>query len=112
LELKAQFVAFRAKGQSYSNIARLLQVPEETLIDWALEMRDRIATQRAIELEAQYEKQLLTQAHRVSLLGNQLSAIQRQLRARNLDEVPTEKLLELQLEYLDRLRAESDEIHL
>ena len=106
LDVKLQFVALRAKGWSYAKIARRLKVSKGTLANWSQELEEEIASLKAMELEALFESYFLLKESRVKLLGDQIKAIQRELKDRKLEDIPTEKLLELLLRYYAELREE------
>jgi len=106
LDLKLQFVALRAKGWSYAKISKKLRVAKGTLANWHQEFEEEIASLKAMELEALYETYLLAKEARIKLLGEQVKAIQREIKSRSLADIPTEKLLELLLRFYDELRDE------
>ena len=106
LELKSQFVELRAKGWSYVKIARKLKVSKNTLANWGAELEGEIASLKAMELEALYEKSYMTKEARIKLLGAQLKEIQDELKKRGLEGVSTEKLLEMELKLYQALQAE------
>lgn len=106
LDLKLQFVALRAKGWSYVRIARRLKVAKGTLANWSQELEEEIASLRAMELEALFESHFLAKEARIKLLGDQVKALQREIKSRDLTTVPTEKLMELLLRTYAELRDE------
>ena len=106
IELQQSFVEYRAKGWSLRKIERKLKVSKSALANWDRELEEEIASLKAMELEALYESYFLAKESRIKALGQQLRKIQRELRARDLSDIPTEKLLELQLRYLDALQEE------
>lgn len=110
LELKSQFMDLRAKGWSYVRISRKLKVSKSTLANWSTELEGEIASLKAIELEALYEKYYLTKEARIKLLGDQLKAIQAELKTRKLEAVSTDKLLELELKIYQALQEEYVEV--
>lgn len=105
-ELKSQFIELRAKGLSIRAIAKELQLAPQTISNWQVEMEEEIARLKAIELEALYEEFHLLKAHRLRKLGSQLSTIEEEISKRELTDVPTEKLMDLQIKFLDELRKE------
>ena len=109
-ELKAQFIELRAKGLSYQKISRRLKVSKSTLANWSAGLEGEIASLRAMELEALYERYYLTKEARIKLLGDQLKAIQAELKTRKLDRVSTEKLLEMELKMLQTIQEEHVEV--
>jgi len=105
-ELKDQFISLRAKGLSYAKISKKLKVSKSTLANWSTELEGEIASLRAMELEALYEKYYLVKEGRIKLLGDQLKEIQAELKKRKLDQVSTDKLLELELKIFQALKEE------
>jgi hypothetical protein len=105
-ELKSQFIELRAKGLSIRAIAKELQLAPQTISNWHVELEEEIARLKAIELEALYEEFHLLKAHRLRKLGSQLSAIEEEISRRELSDVPTEKLMDLQIKFIDELRKE------
>ena len=106
MEIKSQFVELRAKGWSYVKIARKLKVSKNTLANWGAELEGEIASLKAMELEALYEKSYMTKEARIRLLGSQLKEIQDELKKRGLEDVSTEKLLDMELKLYQALQAE------
>ena len=106
LEVKSQFIELRAKGWSYLKIARKLKVSKNTLANWGAELEGEIASLKAMELEALYEKSYMTKEARIKLLGAQLKGIQDELKKRGLEDVSTEKLLDMELKLYQALQAE------
>ncbi len=105
-ELKSQFIELRAKGLSIRVIAKKLELSPQTISNWHVELEEEIARLKAIELEALYEEFHLLKAHRIRKLGSQLSAIEEELSERQLSDVSTEKLMELQIKMLEEFRKE------
>ena len=106
LEIKQTFVELRAKGWSLRKIERKLRVSKSTLANWCQELEEEIASLKAMELEALYESHFLAKESRIRSLAEQLKAIQKELKSRGLKDVPTGKLLELELQYLAALQEE------
>lgn len=109
-ELKSKFIELRAKGLSYQKISKRLKVSKSTLANWSAELEGEIASLRAMELEALYERYYLTKEARIKLLGEQLKEIQAELKKRGLDRVSTEKLLEMELKMLQTIQEEHVEV--
>ena len=106
LELKSQFVELRAKGWSYVKISGRLKVSKNTLTSWGAELEGEIASLKAMELEALYERSYMSKEARIRLLGSQLKEIQDELKKRGLEDVSTEKLLDMELKLYQALQAE------
>lgn len=105
-ELKTRFIELRAKGLSYQKISKRLKVSKSTLANWSAELEGEIASLRAMELEALYETYFLAKEGRIRLLGEQLKEIQAELKTRTLDQVSTEKLLDMELKIFQALKEE------
>ena len=105
-EQKSRFIHLRAKGNSYTRIAKELGVSKGTLVNWNTELEAEIAQVRSIELEALQEEFFLLKEGRIRLLGEQLKAIQSEMSKRDLSKVKTDKLMELQLRYFGELKGE------
>lgn len=105
-EQKSRFILLRAKGNSYSKIAKEIGVSKGTLVNWNTELEAEIAQARSVELEALQEEYFLLKEGRIRLLGGQLKALQTEIGKRDLSKIKTEKLLELQLRYFTELKGE------
>ena len=110
IELQHQFIELRAKGWSYSRIARKLKVSKSTLSNWRAALEADIASLRAMELDALYERYFMLKEGRIRLIGGQVKAIIQELKSRDLAEVSTEKLMELLLKFYDVLQEEHLEL--
>ena len=109
-ELKHDFIELRAKGYSYRKIAKRLEVSIATLSNWRQELEGEIATLKAEELDALYERYYMTRQQKITQLGRQLKAIQQELRSRDYSDIPTEKLLDMELKVYEALEAEKVEL--
>jgi transposase len=105
-EQKSRFILLRAKGNSYTRIAKELGVSKGTLVNWNNELETEIAHVRSIELEALQEEFFLLKEGRIRLLGELLKTIKTEISKRDLSKVKTDKLMELQLRYFEELKGE------
>lgn len=110
VETKQKFIELRAKGYSFDKIAQELGKAKQTLIDWSKDLEEEIANLKAIQLEALYEEFYLLKENRIRRLGNILNNIEEELLNRDLSEVSTDKLLELNLKYRTQAIEEVVEI--
>lgn len=110
MELKHEFIELRAKGWSYSRIARRLKVSKSTLSNWRSELEADIASLRAMELDALYERYYMHKEGRIKQLGGQMKAILKELKSRDLSEVSTDKLLDILLKFYAVLQEEYSEL--
>jgi len=111
-ETKKRFIELRAKGISFSKISESLKVSKKTLIDWSRELEREITNLKAIEMEELQEMYYVQKQKRIELFGSQLEQIMKELDHRNFSDMSTEKLLELQLKYLDYLKREEVDLSL
>ena len=109
-ELKHDFIELRAKGYSYRKISKKLDVSIGTLSSWRQELEGEIATLKAEELDALYERYYMTKQKKITQLGRQLKAMQKELRSRDYSDIPTEKLLDMQLKVYQALEEEKVDI--
>ena len=106
LDVKEKFIGLRAQGYSFDKIAKELGKAKQTLIDWSRELQEEIASRKALELEALYDQFSLMKEHRLRDLGKTLARLQTEVESRDLSDVPTDKLLDLQLKYLAYAKEE------
>lgn len=105
-ELKLEFIQLRAKGYSFSKIAKRLKVSKSTLANWNQELEQEIASAKAMELEALFESFYLLKEGRIKLLGGLVKKLQKEAESRDLSDLPTDKLLDLLLKYQAALKEE------
>lgn len=105
-ETKKRFIELRAKGISFNKISENLKVSKKTLIEWSRELEREITNLKAVEMEELQEMYFVQKQKRIELFGSQLEQIMKELDQRNFSDISTEKLLELQLKYLDYLKRE------
>ncbi len=91
-ENQQRFVSLRSQGWSYTRIAAELGVCKRTLINWSRKFQYEINNARAIELEALQESLIATRETRARALAAQLTAVEEELKTRNLADVPTARL--------------------
>ncbi len=105
-ETKKRFIELRAKGISFNKISENLKVSKKTLIEWSRELEREITNLKAVEMEELQEMYFVQKQKRIELFGSQLEQIIKELDQRDFADISTEKLLELQLKYLDYLKRE------
>ena len=96
-----EFIELRAKGNSFSIIAQKLGVSKSTLINWSKELTDEITNAKSLENDALLDKFQLMRHHQLKTLGDQLHKIRTEVAKRDLSEVPTDKLIMLELKLLE-----------
>lgn len=110
--MKKKFIELRSKGTSFSKIAENLKVSKTTLIDWSKDFEREILNLRAIEMEELQQMYYVQKQKRIELFGKQLTEVNKELKQRDFTCMTTERLLELQIKYLDYLKKEESELYL
>jgi len=95
LSYHKRFLAYRAQGETYNQIAAKMNIAKHTLINWAKKYRTQLATLRAIELENLQETFALTQTCRLKILGQQFVNLKNSVHLSDLQRIPPAKRLEL-----------------
>lgn len=105
-ELVARFIELRGQGWSFARIAAELQVSKPTLINWSRQHQHAIRNLRAIEGEALAEALQVSTRACLEGLGADLQRLQSELATRDLQDVPTPRLIAL----IARLRAQASRV--
>jgi hypothetical protein len=106
LTIKNKFIELRAKGHSFDYIAKELKKSKQTLINWGKEFEDEIANLKGVELEILFESCFVLKEHRIKLLASNLKLVKEELDKRNLEDVPTEKLIDISMKNINMLKNE------
>lgn len=109
-ETRQKFIEMRAKGISFDKIAKELKIAKTTLIDWSKVYLTEIDNLKAIELEALQEQFYLTKTERIKLLGEIVERFRREIKKRNLSDVPTDKLIDSYGKTINQLKQEEVQI--
>ncbi len=106
-----EFVELRAKGNSFDRIAKTLGISKGTLIQWSKELEIDIGNYIALEADALLDKYKMSKLSQLESYGEQLEKIRKELAKRDLSEVPTPKLVEMQLKIMEAVsRNERTEV--
>jgi DNA-binding XRE family transcriptional regulator len=105
-ELKEKFILLRAQGYSFDRLAKELGKSKQTLVNWSKELEEEIANLKSMEIEALNERFYLSKQHKIQAFGEVLDKIKAEMSARDLSDVPTDKLMDLFLKYYALLEAE------
>ncbi len=103
---KEQFVEFRAQGKSYQSIADELGISKQTAINWSKEMSAQIYNLKTLEMDALYQKYMMTAKARVEVFGEQLTKIRETLAQRKYDDMGTDRLFDLLLKFMSLMSEE------
>lgn len=104
--IKEKFITLRAQGMSFDRLARELGKSKQTLVNWSKELEEEIANLKSMELEALNEQFFLSKQHKIRAFGEVLAKLKTEIDARDLSQVPTDKLMDLFLRYYAVLEAE------
>lgn len=107
-ETQQKFIELRARGLSYFQIAKDLNVSKGTLINWSRKFRFEIQNQRAVELEALRERLIANGATRAQLLSEQLRKVEAELHTRNLTSMSTASLFTLAAKLRQEILRETE----
>jgi transposase-like protein len=110
VELRRRFVLLRGRGVSYVKISEELGVNRNTLARWGKEYACEVGNAAAMELEGVREEYLLGREHRVRVNGTQLSLVTEELLGRDLGEVPTWRLFNMQRRLVAEIERDAEEI--
>jgi transcriptional regulator with XRE-family HTH domain len=91
-EIVEQFIALRAKGMPYAEIATQLGVSRPTLANWSRKHSQRIANERAIEQELAAAKLKNSSRERLAQACALYDRVLTELDGRKLAEIPTDRL--------------------
>jgi hypothetical protein len=98
-EKQQQFITLRAKGISYQKIALQLHIAKGTAISWNREFFQQISEMRKVEIDNLIRSHKLHREEQLKQLGKIVKMLRKEMKQRDLKEVPTVKLLELILKY-------------
>lgn len=109
-ETRKKFIELRAKGISFSKIAKELKVSKSTLIGWSKEHLFEIENLKAVEIESLQEQFYISKRSRIELLGQQVERMKKELEKRDFSDVPSDKLLDALNKTVNQLRSDEIEV--
>jgi len=95
--VRERFIELRAKNLSFDKISRQLKTSKPVLIAWARELQIEIHNCRSLEAAVIRDKYRLSSLQRLELYGQMLSALEKEFKTRDLNSLPTDKLIELMM---------------
>ena len=110
VDKRLRFVELRGRGMSYLKISEEIGVNKNTLVKWSKEYSLEIGNVAAMELEAVREEYMLGREHRIRVNGTQLSQITEELLKRDLGDVPTWRLFEMQRKLIEEIKEDEGEM--
>jgi transposase len=96
-ETKLTCFKLRAQGKSLATIADTVSVRRQTVTNWLREHEEEVENLKAIELDALREACWMTTQARIECLRARLEHITAELDKRDFSDVPTAKLVELEM---------------
>jgi transcriptional regulator with XRE-family HTH domain len=111
-ETKLTCFKLRAQGKSLAAIADMVGVRRQTVANWLKEHEEEVENPRAMELAALREACWMTTHARIERLNARLEHISAELDKRDFSDVPTAKLVELEMKTRAELAREFPEPHI
>jgi lambda repressor-like predicted transcriptional regulator len=96
-ETKLTCFKLRAQGKSLATIADTVGVRRQTVANWLKEHQEEVENLKAMELDALREACWMTTQARIECLRMRLEHITAELDKRDFSDVPTAKLVELEI---------------
>lgn len=106
IETKEKFLALRAEGSSIRAASQAAGIDKTTGQKWQKQFEAEIAARKAERLEEAFNKYGAAKLARVKAYGETLNRIEEALGKRSFDDVPTEKLLDYKIKYINALAGE------
>ena len=104
LEDRKRFIELRATCKSLTKIAKEIGVSRQTLANWERAHEEEIGSLHAMELDALEEDYWMKRLGHIELIGTSLRHVKEELEQRDLSDVPTAKLFELELKLIAELK--------
>lgn len=104
LEDRKRFIELRAKDYSLEKIAKEIGVSRQTLANWEKAHEEEIWSLHSMALDALEEEYWMKRKGRIELIGTSLRRVKDELERRDLSDVPTVKLVELELKLMAELK--------
>jgi len=112
--LKDQFIKLRAEGKSVKEITRKMKITLDQVKGWLDKDEDFYSNYTLgnnLELEDMQSKYLSSSAKRIGFIGETLNEMTKEIKERGFKDLPTDKLLEYSLKYMDVLKNEKTELN-
>ena len=97
------FIEMRARGNSFDRIAKTINVSKSTLIAWSKQYKLDLQNYKNIKADALLDKYKMTKQHQLESLGEQLEKIRNEIKKRDLSDIPTSKLLDMEVKVLETI---------
>ena len=109
-EQRQRFLELRSAGHSYNKIAAKLKVSKSSLVRCSRELTNELKNAKALELEGIREEFMVSREHRLRIMGTQLSKLTQEVLKRDLTEVPTWRIFDMQRKIIAQIAKEDGEM--
>lgn len=106
LKLQEEFIARRAKGESYDTIVKEMRKSKPTLIKWGKKFETVIKNRRAMQIEELMRSYEILKENRIEILGKRFKKIQEALNKKDFVDLDIEILLSQEAKLLKQIRDE------
>ena len=105
-KVKQDFIKLRSEGLSFDKISKELKTSRPTLMGWEKEFSREISELKYLEFESLKEKYLMGKKARVENYGELLEKAKKALKARDLKDISSDKLLNMINDLEEKFKAE------
>ncbi len=102
-ECKLQFIKLRAKGFSYSEISKKLNISKPVQVRWNKQFERLIESSKILECEKLLHEYKQTVFDRFRTNCQIISKLDDEIMKRDFSDIPTEKLLSMRTNYIEQL---------
>jgi len=106
MQKRRRFIELRGKGVSFRKIADEINVATSTVVRWSRIFAVQIKNAEKMEREVFEEKYLINRKHRVKVYATQLNNVVEELIRRDLSDVDTARLFEIQNMLRDEVKTQ------
>ena len=112
LEKKQEFLHLRGMGESYNKIAEQIGISKPTLIKWSRLYAQELSEAKTKILDNVIEEYDIGKSGRLKIIAKELLRLDAEIGNRNLASIPTGKLLQVKLHYLEVIGKILDTKHI
>ena len=112
LRKQEKFIGLRAEGLSYMAISKKLKISRETCSKWEKELGERLSQEKRDRIESVYTQYGMMKEARIKGLGDLLKKVEGELSNRSLEDVSSDKLIDLSLKIREALKEEYSPVNM
>lgn len=112
LRKQEKFIGLRAEGFSYMAISKKLKISRETCSKWEKELGERLSQEKRDRIESVYNQYGMMKEARIKGLGDLLKKVEGELSNRSLEDVSSDKLIDLSLKIREALKEEYSPVNM